>query len=462
MINPCVDTIYALGSGLPPSGVAVLRISGPASRFAIEMICRKELTPRTAHHVQFHDPNSGAVIDDGIALFFPAPKSFTGEDVLELHGHGGRATVHALLACLSGLPDFRLAERGEFTRRAFANQKMDLVGVEGLSDLILAETEAQRRLARRQTSGLVSSVFEHWRTTLIRVRALVEAELDFPEEDDVPGSVSDRVWSEISALIIEMEKASAEAKTAERIRDGVQVVLVGRPNAGKSSLLNMLAGRDVAIVSDVAGTTRDIIDVHLDLGGVAVRLSDTAGLRLDPDHVERMGIERAISRAADADIVLSLEAADMPQDDQEKRMISESIGLQCGDHGTRGADERVISIGTKADLLDAQELNSIRGRYDFLISVVSGVGIDPLLNALTTRAAAMVGGSESLIVVRARHKEALAEVLEHLRDSLSEARPLEMRAEALRLASDRLARLTGRIDVEDLLDVVFRDFCIGK
>lgn len=456
------DTIYALGSGLPPSGVAVVRISGPGCRFAIETICRKTLTPRLSHRVCFHHPDDGSVIDDGIALFFPGPKSFTGEDVLELHGHGGRATINALLACLSGLPDFRLAERGEFTRRAFENQKMDLVGVEGLSDLIEAETETQRRLAQRLTGGEVSAVFERWRTALIRTRALIEAELDFPEEDDVPGSVSDRVWSEISTIIGEMERARSQAKTAERIRDGVEVVLLGRPNAGKSTLLNALAGREVAIVSDVPGTTRDIIDVHLDLGGVAVRLSDTAGLRADPDKIERIGIERAVSRAAAADIVLALQALDGFGEDLKAQLFEEAIGLQDGADILEGMGGRVISVGTKADLLDSAGLDSIRNRYDFTISVFDGSGIDELLSALTVLVAEMVAGSESLIVVRARHQEALSVVLSHLRESLKDAIPLEMRAEALRMASDGLARVTGRIDVEDLLDVVFRDFCIGK
>ncbi len=285
------DTIFALSSGPPPSGVAVIRLSGPGVRFGLETLVESVPEPRHASLRSIRG-RDGEVIDRGLVLFFPGPASFTGEDVAELHVHGGRAVVAAVLAAVEPLPGFRPAEAGEFTRRAFANQRMDLTQVEGLADLIAAETEAQRRQALRQADGALGRRYESWRNVLIHARALVEAELDFAEEDDVPPRASAPVWDSVALLEKEIVN-HIEDRRGERLRDGVEIVILGPPNAGKSSLLNAIANRDVAIVTPEAGTTRDLIEVKLDLGSMPVTLVDTAGLRQTASLVESEGIRRA-------------------------------------------------------------------------------------------------------------------------------------------------------------------------
>lgn len=444
------DTIYALSSGLPPSGVALIRISGPRCRFVIETICKSDLVPRQATYVSFYDPADGSIMDEGLALWFPSPASFTGEDVLELHCHGGRAVIDIILQALSSLDGLRMAKRGEFTKQAFHNKKMDFVEVEGLADLIASETQMQRRLAQAQTRGAVSQIYDGWRDRLVKARALIEAELDFPDEDDVPGSVSDGVWNEVSALIGEIRCVADQAVIGERIRDGISVVLAGAPNAGKSSLLNALAGRDAAIVSPKAGTTRDVIEVYLDLNGLPIKLFDTAGLRESADEVEAIGVSRATEHIKDADIVLCLE----------------DIGDLDNGNATawpEGHDSAAtIHLGTKSDLVEKDKINSIRDRYDLLVSIKTGDGIDAFIKKLEEIAKNLVCDVDSLIAIRSRHQEAIMACLAYIEESLIEKKPLELRAEDLRLASDALGRVTGRIDVEDMLDVVFREFCIGK
>lgn len=444
------DTIYALSSGLLPSGVAIIRISGPQCRFALETICKIDPAPRCAFYTSFYDPLDGAILDDGLVLWFPAPASFTGEDVVELHCHGSRAVVNALLRVLSNLNGLRMAERGEFTKQAFQNNKMDFVGVEGLADLIVSETDMQRRLAQLQTRGDVSQIYDGWRDQLIRARALIEAELDFPEEDDVPGSVSTRVWQEIRILIDQMKTAVEGVEIAERIRDGLSVVLAGAPNAGKSSLLNVLAGRDVAIVSAEAGTTRDILEVHLDLKGTPVKLSDTAGLRDNSNEIEEIGIARAMERIREADIVVFVE----------------DINVNCNRSYFSDLniinDQSKLYLGTKIDTIEPDQIHSIRERYDILVSSKTEEGIDTLITKLADMAKNLVCDVDSLVAIRSRHREAIMGTLEYLEASLSENKVLELRAEDLRHGADVLGRVTGRIDVEDMLDVVFREFCIGK
>lgn len=435
------DTIFALSSGPPPSGVAIVRLSGPDVRFGFETLIGSIPEPRAATLRSIRSAG-GEIIDRGLVLFFPAPNSFTGEDMAELQVHGGRAVVAALLDALGSLPGFRPAEPGEFTRRAFANNKMDLTQVEGLADLINAETEAQRRQALRQADGALGQLYDSWRERLIRARALIEAELDFPDEDDVPGSVSVQAWDTVRALEEEIVNHVSDRR-GERLRDGAEIVVLGAPNAGKSSLVNAIARRDVAIVTPEPGTTRDLIEVRLDLGGYPVTLVDTAGLREAEGAVEREGIRRAEARAGNADLILWLADVTNPVGDP-----------------LPGA----ITVGTKIDLIDsAAERLRLAARYDHLVSSTTGTGIDALLAALTRRIASELAPAESPLVTRARHRTALLQCVEALRAGLADdGRPLELRAEDLRSAGDALARITGRIDVEDLLDVIFRDFCIGK
>jgi tRNA modification GTPase len=432
------DTIFALSSGPPPAGVAIIRVSGPAVRFGLETLIDSIPEPRRAglHSIRGADGNT---LDHGLVLFFPGPTSFTGEDVAEFHVHGGRAVVAAMLSALDALPGYRPAEAGEFTRRAFANQRLDLTQVEGLADLVTAETDAQRRQALHQADGALGRLYDGWRDKLIRARALIEAELDFPDEEDVPGSVSSEAWAIVAEVEEEMLGHLADRR-GERVRDGAEVVILGAPNAGKSSLINAIARRDVAIVTPEPGTTRDLIEVRLDLGGYPVTLVDTAGMRETEGLVEREGIRRAQVRAEAADLVLWLVDATSAADTGE-------------------SPARAMRVLTKVDLVDSVGERS----HDAAVSSVTGAGVNELIALVTSRILSTLPEAESPLITRARHRSAVQAAVTLLTKARSsETGALEIRAEDLRQASDSLARITGRIDVEDLLDVIFRDFCIGK
>lgn len=434
------DTIFALSSGRLPSGVAVVRISGPKVRFVLETIIGSIPAPRYAAYKLFRDRN-GDSIDRGLVLFFPGPNSFTGEDCAEFHLHGGKAVVEKLLSEMGELPGCRIAEAGEFTRRAFSNGKMDLTIAEGLADLIAAETEGQRRLALQVASGTQRELYTEWRQRLLRARAFIEAELDFADESDVPGSVSEQVWQSLALLKREIENHVASGKRASMLRDGLHVVIIGAPNAGKSSLLNFLAGREVAIISEEAGTTRDLLEVKLDLGGIPVYVTDTAGLRETDSSVEKIGIERARARMADADLVLLLED------------MSDPIEV------TPDETSAILwKIGTKADLKGEPS-----GNWSYRISTKTGEGLDGLLNALQSFAEAQIGQIEDAVPTRQRHINLLRSTVAEIDRAINGTNlPLELRAENMRLASQYLGRITGDVDVEEILDVIFSQFCIGK
>jgi tRNA modification GTPase len=438
------DTIFALSTGAPPSGVAVFRMSGPAVRFGLETLVGRVPPPRQMVPVEIEHPESHELIDRGLAVFFPRPTSFTGEDVGELHVHGGRAVIAAVTEALGGIEGFRMAERGEFARRAFENGKLDLTEVEGLADLVAAETEMQRRQAVRQSGGALGAAYESWRARLIRARAMIEAELDFAEDEDLPATVAEEAFRQTGAVSAEIMEALRDDRRGERLREGVDVVILGPPNSGKSSLLNALARRDAAIVSAEPGTTRDLIEVRMDVDGYPLTLTDTAGIRTVLNPIEREGVRRAKKRAAEADIGLVLTDA------------------TSGDSGL-GADmalpATVLRVATKIDLLDSFPERS--GAFDHAISVVSGAGMDKLVEGLAQLAADRMGAAEPTVITRQRHREALSACLASL-DRVRPGLPLEIVAEELRTASDALARVTGRIDVEDWLDVIFREFCIGK
>jgi tRNA modification GTPase len=438
-----VETIYALSSAGGRAGVAVIRVSGPATASVIEALTGRDLPrPREAALRRLADPGSGTAIDRGLAIWFPGPHSFTGEDVAEFHIHGGRAVVEGLLGSLGRLPGLRVAEAGEFTRRAFENGKLDLTEAEGLGDLIDAETEAQRRQALRQMEGALGQLYEGWRERLIRMLAYAEAEIDFAEEE-IPGDLMARLGPEIEALASEIQSHLDDGRRGERLREGVEVAIVGPPNVGKSSLLNRLAGRDAAIVSEEAGTTRDVLEVRLDLGGVPVTLADTAGLREAEGAIEKEGIRRGLVKARSADLRLVMVA------------VEPGGGVE-GDF--RLAQPGDLRIANKADR---------GGRIEgaLTVSALTGEGVDDLVKALTEKVTDLFGASERPVITRARHREGLnACAVELLRalEGVKAGRPGELVAEDLRLAARSLGRITGRVDVEDLLDVVFRDFCIGK
>lgn len=435
------ETIFALSSGALPSGVAVVRLSGSGTCSALEALAGKLPEPRHATLRTLRD-SQGAVLDRSLVLFFPGPESFTGEDCGELHLHGGRAVVQAVLETLSGYPDFRLAEAGEFTRRAFLNGKFDLTEAEALSDLISAETEAQRRFALANAESRHRALYDGWRKTLIHARAMIEAELDFSDEEDVPGSVAERVWEEIAELRSSLERHAAGYRTAEIIRDGFRVVILGAPNAGKSSLLNTLARRDIAIVTEEPGTTRDVLEAVLDVGGVKVIVTDTAGIRENPGRVEALGIDRAIDRAREADLILLLEDCNAPV----RVRLPEGIPHR--------------RIGNKLDLADKTHH---QGQYDFLISAHTGEGIDSLLSEMRELAVQATSNAGEALPFRERHVQLILDAAGHVDTAARQTNlPLEVRAEELRLAGDALGRISGTIDVEDLLDTIFSQFCIGK
>lgn len=434
------DTIYALSSGGLPAGVAVIRVSGVAA-FAVAEALTGPLPVARMAALKTIRTRNGLTIDRGLVLIFPGPASFTGEDCVEIHVHGGKAVANALLDELSTFDRCRLAEHGEFSRRALENGKMDLVEVEGLADLIAAETEMQRRLALEHAAGGLSDLYNAWADRLTRSRALIEAELDFADEEDVPGSVSDLVWEDMERLRSELSDHLAGAQLGEIIRDGLKVVIAGPPNAGKSSLMNALAKREVAIVTDIAGTTRDVLHVDLNIEGYAVRLYDTAGLRETEEVVEREGIRRALMTVADADLVLSLaEIGDRPQLDFP------------------GFSGKVLTLGTKSDIHAGSPID-----YDVLISSSSGVGLEQLHKLLRQDLSDRSEALSLALPSRLRHRTLLGESLAAVKAALAaEDKGLDVRAEYLRRAGNSLGRITGRVDVEDLLDVIFSEFCIGK
>ncbi len=429
-------TIVALSSAPGRSGVAVVRVSGPQVRFVLETIAGGVPAPRHAALRHLKD-TAGSPIDRGLVLYFPGPASFTGEDLAEFQVHGARAVLARLLSVLCELPHLRLAEPGEFTRRAFEAGKLDLAAVEGLADLIDSETEWQRRQALRQMEGALGDSVSRWRTLLTEAMALLAAEIDFSDEGDVSGPLAEQAMTAAGMVLADLRSALGSFDNGERVREGFVVVLAGPPNAGKSSLMNALARRHVAIVSPVAGTTRDAIEVRLDLSGLPVLLVDTAGLRESDDAVEAEGVRRARALVERADLVLSLRAIDSQAD----RI-----------HGDAGS----LPIATKADL-GGQPLPG-----EVAISVLTGAGIEALLQTIVARLMPQVP-AEPALLTRARHRNAVAAAVAALeRATAARHGQAELLAEDLRLAVVALERLIGRVDVEEVLDQLFAGFCIGK
>ncbi|MCW4115048.1 tRNA uridine-5-carboxymethylaminomethyl(34) synthesis GTPase MnmE [Aurantimonas sp. MSK8Z-1] len=457
------DTIVALSSGSLPSGIAVIRISGPASHAVLEAVAGGVPAPRRASLRTIRDA-AGLPIDRGLVLFFDAPGTATGEDLAELHLHGGRAVVAAALAAACAVPGVRLAVAGEFTRRAFEHGRIDLTEAEGLADLIAAETELQRRAAHAQADGGLRTIYQDWMSRLTRMRALLEASFDFADEGDVGEEVGRDVLALAERLAVDMDVHLARAIRGELLREGFRVAIVGAPNAGKSSLLNALAEREVAIVTDVPGTTRDVLEVTLDLGGVPVRLFDTAGLRDTEDAVERIGIERARKAAAEADLVLVLS-------DGTRRLPELGAPARSTHHEEPGGapgfwmqdiegrkDSIRLSVRSKIDVSAAAGV--AEADYDHAVSTVTGEGLADLLEHLGRLAAEAAGGPDAL-PLRARQRELVTEARALLQE-IDASEPPEVVAEVLRRTSDRLGALTGVVGVEDLLGVIFSEFCIGK
>jgi tRNA modification GTPase len=434
MVEAKHDTIFALSSGAGPAGVAVIRISGPEAE-EIETLLKVALpAPRTAAVRTLYDELTDERLDAALMLYFPAPASFTGENIVEIQCHGGRATVDAILSALARLEGFRPAEAGEFTRRAVENGTLDLLQAEALGDLINAETEAQRRQALRQHEGALGAIYEDWRGRIIKAAAWIEASIDFPDEE-IPEGATEASRGELAAIRAKIAAHLADGRRGEILREGLHVAVIGAPNAGKSSLVNALAQRDVAIVTDIPGTTRDVIEVRLDLHGYPVILSDTAGLREASDAVEAEGVRRAKARAESADVRLLI--------------------LDGASHESYAAPDAEIIVRSKADLV------AVREEGDW-ISVKTGEGIQDLIERIAELARMRLGG-ESPSLTRARHRVAFEEAVAALDAALALVPPEpELVAEHVRRAVHALGRITGRVDLDELLDVVFRDFCIGK
>jgi tRNA modification GTPase len=451
-LRPAADTIFALSSGHGRAGVAVMRVSGPMAGAVVERMAAPMPKPRFAAFRTIKHPDSGEVLDQALVLWFPAPKSETGEDMAELQVHGGRAVIAGVLAAIGSIEGCRLAEPGEFARRAFENGKLDLTGVEGLADLIDAETAAQRRQALRQADGALARLYGGWRDELIEALALLEAAIDFSDEGDVARDAEAMSRERAAGLCDAIARHLDDGHRGELVRDGFQVVLAGAPNSGKSSLLNALARRDVAIVSDEAGTTRDIIEVKLDLEGLPVVVSDTAGIREAVGKVEQEGIRRALQRAEQADLVVWLVDASA-----DAAALASPVRRQ--DRDGEGASTLVVQ--SKSDLADAARRPTVPGAIP--VSVVTGEGIDALTGLLADAARARIGSDEAPALTQARHRRHLEQCLGSLRAALAQrAGATELAAEDLRRAADALGRVTGAVDVEDVLDVVFGRFCIGK
>ncbi len=437
-MHPRDQTIFALSSGRLPSAIAIVRVSGPQSGPVSIALAGKIPQARVATRALLRDAD-GQPVDDAAMLWVPGPASATGEDVAEFHVHGGRAVLAALFSALSAFENVRAAEPGEFTRRAFENGKLDLTEAEALDDLIHADTDRQRRQALRQLKGLLGDRARDWRERIIQASALIEAGIDFSDEADVPGELVAPALARIEALSGEIEEVLAAQGQSERLRDGLVVAIAGPPNVGKSTLMNQLARREVAIVSPQAGTTRDIIEAQFDLDGYPVTMIDTAGIRETDDPVEQEGVRRARARAAEADLVLWL------------------VDAPCGKN-LQQATTPVWTVRNKIDLVAGDE-----GRADFAISASRGDGVPELVAALVAFAQNYFGSGEGGLIGRERQRKLLRETADLLQCSIREAgKGEEFVAEDLRAAAVTLGRLLGRVDVEHILDAIFRDFCIGK
>lgn len=433
------STIVALSSGALPSGVAIIRLSGPRAFAAAKALCGVLPDPRSLALRVLRHPETGEALDSGLVVLFPAPNSFTGEDCAELQVHGSPAGVKAILGVLTAMEGISLAGPGDFTRRAFENGKLDLTAIEGLGDMLAAETEAQRRQALTRLQGSLARHIACWRLALLDARAEIEAHLDFADEDDVPELLPHHFVEGLLALKEELQTTLSGFEVGRIVREGFRIVMAGAPNAGKSSLLNALAGSDLAIVTEEAGTTRDTKDVAIDLDGQLVILTDTAGLRETSSKAESEGIRRARSAMESADLILWLSAPDVP----ETEMVLP-------------ANVPILRIATKSDLAPPTRT------YDLVLSARSGAGLDGLISALRHHIETRLGGSETALVSHLRDRQAIETAIAHIETGLARIAQPELCAEELRNASDALARLIGLMDTEAVLDRLFAGFCIGK
>jgi len=442
-------TIYALSSGPGISGVAVIRVSGKNTAEVIKKLTKSKLPPpRVATLKKFNKNGGKELIDEGVIIWFPGPKSYTGEDLAEFHVHGSRAVVKAMHLAISKIKNCRLAEPGEFTKRAFQNGRINLLKAESISDLISAETEIQRKQALKIMSGKSSDKFNSWREKLLKVLSHVEAKIDFPEED-LPKNIIKQIQKTSNNVLNEIKKTLNDQKVGERIREGFKIAIVGPPNSGKSSLLNYLSKRDVAIVSEIAGTTRDVIETHLNLDGYPVIVSDTAGIRSSKNEIEKKGIKIALNRAEDADLRL---------------IIVSSKNVDFTSVLKKLLTQNAILVINKSDLIKGK-LNSKLKKYDHvLISIKKNLNLNKLILKVKNKLKNKFTTTEDILITRERHRQNLINCAQHLikfqkKKSLHD---FDKAAEDLRMATRHLGMIVGKVDVEELLGSIFNDFCIGK
>jgi len=442
-------TIYALSSGPGISGIAVIRISGKNTAEVVRKITNAKLPPpRMASLRKFNKNGGKELIDEGVIIWFPGPNSYTGEDLAEFHVHGSRAVINAMHLAISKIKSCRLAEPGEFTKRAFQNGRINLLKAESIADLISSETEIQRKQALKIMSGKSSDKFNSWREKLLKILSHIEAKIDFPEEN-LPKNLIGEIQKTSNKVLSEIKKTLDDQKVGERIREGFKIAILGPPNSGKSSLLNYLSKRDVAIVSEIAGTTRDVIETHLNLDGYPVILSDTAGIRSSKNEIEKKGIKIALKRAEDADLRLVIVSA--------KNVDFTSV---LRDLLTKNA----ILVVNKSDLIKGK-LNSKLKKYDHvLISIKKDSNLNKLILKIKSKLKNKFSTNEDILITRERHRQNLINCVQHLEkfQKKNSAQDFDKAAEDLRLATRHLGMIVGKVDVEELLGSIFNDFCIGK
>jgi tRNA modification GTPase len=442
-------TIYALSSGPGISGIAVIRISGHETSKVIKLITGKELpTPRMATLTKINKINTSELIDEGIILWFPGPQSYTGEDMAEIHVHGSKAVIDALHSAISQNNNCRLAEPGEFTKLAFQNGKINLLKAESVADLISSETEIQRQQAIKIMNGKSADQFNFLREKLLKILSHVEAKIDFPDED-LPDDILKEIKKNSNEVLINIEKILDDQKVGERIREGFKIAILGPTNAGKSSLLNHLSNRDVAIVSEIAGTTRDVIETHLNIDGYPVIVSDTAGIRESKNEIEKKGIKLSLNRAEEADL---------------KLVVVDAKNLDFTDVLKGLLDQNAILVINKSDLLKGNIDPEIKKLNHVLISIKENLNIDELILKIKNNLKNKFITSDDILITRERHRQHLEQCLEHLKNfnKKNEVEDFDKAAEDLRLATRHLGMIVGKVDVEEILGSIFNDFCIGK
>ncbi len=442
-------TIYALSSGPGISGVAVIRLSGQDTSKVIQLLTGKEIPkPRVATLRKINKINTSELIDEGLILWFPGPESYTGEDMAEIQVHGSKAVVDALHSSLSDIENCRLAEPGEFTRLAFQNGKINLLKAESIADLISSETEIQRQQAIKIMNGKSSDQFNFLREKLLKILSHVEAKIDFPEED-LPNNILDEIKNSSDEVINKIKKILNDQKVGERIREGFKIAILGPTNAGKSSLMNLLSNRDVAIVSEIAGTTRDVIETHLNIDGYPVIISDTAGIRDSKDEIEKKGIKLSLNRAEEADL---------------KLVVVDAKSLDFTDVLKSLLDENAILVINKSDLLEKDIDPKIKKINHVLISIKENKNIEELILKIKNNLKNKFLTSDDILITRERHRQHLQQCLDHLNNfnQKKEIEDFDKAAEDLRLATRHLGMIVGKVDVEDILGSIFNDFCIGK